>query len=101
MPLNESGRKALTHLDAALAKQPEKDGHLLSATLTGLGVFRDGIIASHRETPTDLSRLVLDRVNGVISATMAVQYPLGEVPWASLAQARGTLVGLLDSDIWA
>lgn len=97
MPPNEAGTKALAHLDAVLAKQPEKDGHMLSAALRCLGEYRDGLVAAQRKSATAEGRGRLEHVNAIISSVMAVQYPLGEEQWPELQKARGWLADALKS----
>lgn len=95
MTQHDPGRDALAALDAALAAAPRKDGPDLSAALRSLGAYRDAAIGAFREQPDAPRRAALAQVNGVISCVMAAQYPLGEVPWPSVRQARDCLAALV------
>lgn len=91
----DDGREALRHIDAALAARPKRDGDALTAAVQRLAAFRDAYAARHRRDGSPRWRGPLERVNAVISVTMAAHYPIGEVPWGELETARGWLDALL------
>ena len=95
MPPSDPAAEALGHLDAALAKRPEKDGYGLSAALRCLGQYRDSLVAAHRGAPDGRHRKRLEGINALISTVLAVQYPLGEEQWTELEKARDWLAGAL------
>ena len=97
MPSLEPGRRALPHLDTALAARPEKNGHELSAALRELAELRDGFVAVRRREPDHPAVGLLAPVNGVISSVLAAQFPIGEVQWEALVKARDWLAGVVEA----
>ena len=90
------GRKALRHIDQALAEKPKKNDHALSAATLCLTEFRDQMIGQRREYgAASHSDERLEEVNAVISVVMGLHFPLGDPPWQELEKARGWLVKLL------
>ena len=90
------GREALGKIDAALAKRPQKDDHLLTEIGKALCAWRDALIARHREAPLPpVEKERLERVNAVIATVFGVQFPSAGVPWHNLESARGWLADLL------
>lgn len=91
----DPGRRALDHLDSALAARPQKNGYELSATLRCLAELRDGFIAARRRQRDHACAALIEPVNAVISSVLAAQFPLGEVPWAELEKARAWLADIV------
>lgn len=89
------GRDALAQIERALAGRPHRDGAVLKAAVQSLARFRDRVVALHREDGGPRWRACLERINAVISVTMAAEFPIGEVPWGELERARDWLDALL------
>lgn len=87
------GRKALDALDRALQHKPKRDGEAFSATTEHLCRMRDLIIAERRTGAGDDDSL--ERLNAVISSTLAGHFPLGNTPWPEVERAREELRALL------
>ena len=97
--MSEEGRaaaaRALEGVDKVLAQRPHKDDAGLTEVAKQLCVFRDALIARRAEpdsTSEDGRRL--GHVNAVLSLVLAVQFPLGEVPWDEFAKGRDWLADL-------
>ena len=89
----EAGREALSKVDEAVAKRPQKDDYVLSDAVQALCTYRDGLIADGFDTEADRTRL--ETVNGVLAVVLGTHFPQAETPWDELAKARAWLAGLL------
>lgn len=88
------GEAALAALDRALAAKPKKDGPAFTATTEHLCTMRDRMIAALRgDFGADDSRL--QRLNAIISTSLAGHFPLGNIPWPEIEHARGALAELI------
>lgn len=85
---SEAGTRALDALDRVLAKQPHADKAILSEATKSLSTFRNELAAGP-------DRVALGRANAVMSMVLAAHFPLGDVPWDGVAQARGWLAELV------
>ncbi len=89
--MNRPAATAIAALDRLLADRPDRvDGHFSAAT-RHLAAYRDELIFIWRRTASETDRRRLGRVNAVLSVVLGGQYPVGEVPWPSIAQARAEL----------
>ena len=89
----KEGQAALQALEDALAAKPKKDGHAFSATTEHLCKMRDVLIGEYREKARDDN--ALERLNAIISTSLAGHFPLGNIPWPEIEHARSTLEKLL------
>jgi len=88
------GRAALHALDAALDSKPKKDGPDFATTTEHLCVMRDIMIRDLRDQPT-ADRGKLERLNAIISTSLAGHFPLGNIPWDEVQHAREKLKQLI------
>ncbi|WP_419728238.1 hypothetical protein [Lichenicola sp.] len=97
---DERVAEAVALLDTALAAAPKRDGASLSRAVVLLSALRDEMAARDgRRTPESRDRLV--RLNGILSAILAVHFPLGDPPWEELRNAKtwlGELEGTAPQD---
>ena len=92
----DPGAVALRWMDALLAERPHKEGHDFSACVRHLCALRRRLVAElHGGGADPALRARLGRLNGVISAVVGGQFPLGPVPWPQVEAARGELAALL------
>jgi len=89
----KEGQAALQALDQALAAKPKKDGHAFAQTTEHLCTMRDILIGEHRERARDDN--ALERLNAIISTSLAGHFPLGNIPWPEIEHARSTLEKLV------
>ena len=104
-PEPDPGRRALEALDRVLGERPkgatskqerEQLGHDFSETTRCLSGYRDVLIHAQREAgTTPASQARLQRVNGVISVVLGGHFPLGDIPWTQVRQARDELEAIL------
>jgi formate dehydrogenase major subunit len=92
---NEHGERALALIDKLLAERPEKVGHDFSETTRCLSAFRDELIGQFRKTGTDYDRERLEGANAVLSVIVSGHFPLGDIPWGHIEEARKRLEGLV------
>ena len=86
------GSLALEAVEKLLREKPEKNGQSFSDAISKLVLLRDHYIAGQRAGATDAqSRKQLGQVNGILSAVIAGNYPLGRVPWHQVEKAREAL----------
>jgi hypothetical protein len=90
----EAAREAMGELDHVLTQRPSKDDHALSAAMAGLCLYRNALIEAARSGGAG-ARARLLHVNAVLSVVAAMQFPLGEAPWAELEGAAAELRELL------
>ncbi len=87
--------QALAGIDHVLAQQPQKDDETLTEVVKQLCIFRDELIAvSSRPDRTHEDAQRLTHANAILTSVLAIQFPLGEVPWHELAKARDWLAQL-------
>ncbi len=93
----QAGEAAIEALDRALACKPKRDGKAFAEVTKHLCEMRDLMIADARATLDGLPGAVdrLERLNGIISATLAGHFPLGNAPWPEIEQARHALEGMV------
>ncbi len=99
------GERALAALDRVLAEQPDPSttrgerktmGEDFSEATRLLCGYRDVLIQAQRKQGATLqSANRLQELNGVLSAVIGGHYPLGDIPWPQVEQARETLAGLI------
>jgi len=82
---------ALRLIDKLLAERPERVGHDFSEATRCVVAYRDELIAVWRRSGAEADRQRLARVNAVLSVVVGGHYPLGEIPWTSIEQARTQL----------
>jgi hypothetical protein len=87
------GAKALEALDRALAHRPKRDGEAFSETTEHLCRMRD-LLIGHCRAGAGLQDQ-LDRLNAVISSSLAGHFPLGNTPWPEVEKARDALRSLV------
>ena len=92
------GREALAQIDRVLARRPGRDGPALTAAVQALTRMRDIVIARHRRDGGTRHRARLERVNALISAVLAAEFPLAEVPWEEVEKARAWLDEMLGDE---
>ena len=91
-----AGPQALAGIDAMLAKAPQKDEAGITEAVRQLCILRDRLIAIQaRPDHSGEDTRRLNHVNAVISVVLAVQFPLGEIPWHELVKAREWLEELV------
>src|SRR3954447_22852635 len=83
------GNKALAALDRALSSKPQKNGTAFAESTEHLCTMRDIMIAEHRAHPADPNRL--ERLNAILSTSLAGHFPIGNVPWDEVEHERGKL----------
>ncbi|HJS85819.1 MAG TPA: hypothetical protein VJ779_10190 [Acetobacteraceae bacterium] len=88
---NEHGERALALIDKLLAERPEKVGHDFSETTRCLSAYRDTLIGQFRETGAEHDRMRLEGVNAVLSVVLGGHFPLGDIPWGHIEEARKRL----------
>ena len=88
---SEAGRTALQVIDKLLAERPEKIGHDFSEATRCLAAFRDELIHNRRSNPSSQDRERLAKVNTVLAVVVGAHFPLGDIPWSQLEQARALL----------
>jgi hypothetical protein len=91
----EAGVRALALINKLLAERPEKVGHDFSETTRCLTAFRDELISHFRKTRADGDRERLAGVNAVLSVILAGHFPLGDIPWRHIEEARKRLEELV------
>jgi hypothetical protein len=91
--LKAEGAKALEALDRALAHRPKRDGEAFSETTEHLCRMRD-LLIGHCRAGAGLQDK-LDRLNAVISSSLAGHFPLGNTPWPEVEKARDALRSLV------
>ena len=87
-----AGAQALAALDRALGAKPRRDGEAFSEATEHLCRMRDALIGSRRGGVGDRQ---LERLNSVISSSLAGHFPLGQTPWPEVEKAREELRALL------
>jgi hypothetical protein len=93
-----SGRKALEHIDQALAERPKMSDYVLSQATIRLAEFRDGLIAGwRRDGITPAQRKQLDHVNAVVTMVLGIHFPLDDAPWPELEKARVWLAEVVEA----
>ena len=95
--LADPGREALQAIDKLLSDRPKKIGHDFSDATRRMSAFRDLLIGRVRKTQADADRRDLARANAVLSVIVGSEFPLGEVPWPHIEQAREELAALVRS----
>jgi len=86
------GNKALAALDRALSSKPQKNGTAFAESTEHLCTMRDIMINERRnQQPTDR----LERLNAIISTSLAGHFPLGNIPWDEVQHAREKLKQLI------
>lgn len=90
------GARAVELIDAALARRPAKDDSALAAAVEAICRYRQEMLG-RRDAGAwhDADDGALATLNGVLSLVLAVQFPLGAVPWHELEGARTALAGLV------
>ncbi len=104
-PEPEPGRRALAAFDRVLGEKPdgrttkqdrERLGHGFSETTRLMCGYRDTLIhAQRRAGVTPQSRARLQEVNSVLSVVLGGHFPLGDIPWPQVRQARDAFAMLL------
>jgi hypothetical protein len=89
--MDRAAAAAIEALDRLLAQRPDRIGEDFSEATRRLSAYRDELIAAFRRTASEADRQRLGRLNGVLSAVVSGHFPLGDIPWASLEEARDTL----------
>lgn len=89
------GERALALVDKLLAERPEKVGHDFSEATRCLSAFRDELIGEFRRTRAERDRARLDGANAVLSVIVSGHFPLGDIPWGHIEEARKRLAGLV------
>ena len=89
--MNQHCDAALRLIDKLLAERPERVGHDFSEATRCLTACRDELIEAWRHSGGDTDRQRLTRVNAVLSVVVGGHFPLGQVPWKSIEQARAQL----------
>ena len=107
-PEPDPGRRALEALDRVLGEKPgsgttkqgrERLGLDFSETTRLICGYRDILIQAQRQQgATPHSRAVLQEVNSVLSAVLGGHFPLGDIPWPQVEQARDAFARLLARD---
>ena len=104
-PEPDPGRRALECLDRVLAEKPVEGttrterrdlGHDFSETTRLMCGYRDLLIRAQRAAGvTPASQARLQEVNGVLSTVLGGHFPLGDIPWRQVEQARDAFATLL------
>ena len=95
-PQASAAAEALDGIDHVLAQKPQKDDETLTVVIKQLCIYRDQLIARNaRPGRTGEDRRRLTHANAILTAVLAVQFPLGEIPWDELAKSRDWLQGLM------
>jgi formate dehydrogenase major subunit len=89
------GERALALIDKLLAERPEKVGHDFSEATRCLSAYRDELIGRFRKTGAKDDRARLDGANAVLSVIVSGHFPLGDIPWGHIEEARKRLAGLV------
>lgn len=92
-----SADDVLRALDKVLSDRPNKSGHDFSEATRCLTAWRERLAARWRQTGADADRRRLDRVNAAISVIAGGQFPLGDIPWPLIAQARQDMAALAEA----
>jgi hypothetical protein len=90
------GHIALRIIDKLLAERPVKVGHDFSEATRCLSAFRDELIDRGRHNPSSLDHKRLASVNTVLAVIVGAHFPLGEIPWSKVEQARSLLATALN-----
>lgn len=85
---------AVAALDKVMGEHPDKTNDELSQASQCLSHLRDHLIEEKRAGRRVDGRL--NKVNAIISAVIASEYPLVGVRWDRIKMARGALVELLE-----
>lgn len=93
----ELPHEVLRSIDVLLKDQPDKVGHDFSDATRRLSCWRDILAERWRQTRADADRRSLDRVNAALSVVLGGQFPLGNVPWSHIKQARQDLAAMIGS----
>jgi hypothetical protein len=92
---DELPREVLRSIDTLLEEQPDKIGHDFSDATRRLSAWRDMLAQRWRETRGEADRRNLERVNAALSVVLGGQFPVGEVPWGHVRNARQDLAQLI------
>lgn len=93
---DERVTRTIAALDQAIAAAPKRDGYAFSDAVIQLSIVRDELAARDGRR-TEESRRRLTKVNSILSAILAGHFPLGDVPWNEVRNARGWLVEMQDA----
>ena len=104
-PEADPGRRALECLDRLFAEKPTEGttraerrdlGHDFSETTRLMCGYRDVLIRAQRAAGvTSASQARLQQVNSVLSTVLGGHFPLGDIPWRQVEQARDAFAALL------
>ena len=86
---------ALAALDKLLADKPNRVTHDFSEATRCLSAFRDELIGQFRKTASEYDRERLAGANAVLSVIVSGHFPLGDIPWRHIEEARKRLDGLI------
>jgi hypothetical protein len=90
------GHAALRIVDKLLVERPTKVGHDFSEATRCLSAFRDELIDHCRRNPSTADRQRLTSVNTVLAIVVGAHFPLGDIPWPKVEQARSLLATALN-----
>lgn len=97
-PPGAAARRALEHIDRALAARPKKDGNAFSEAVACLCEVRQALIRwTGGPEASPKVRGELERLNAVISVLIAGHFPLGFIPWEEIEKSRDWVAGLVDA----
>lgn len=83
--------RTIASLDQAIAAAPKRDGYAFSDAVIQLSIVRDEL-AERDGRRTEDSRRRLTKLNAILSTILAGHFPLGDVPWDEVRNARGWLI---------
>ena len=104
-PEPDAARRALEAFDRVLGERPDSGATKQSREQLGLDFsettrlicgYRDILIqAQRKQGATPQSRARLQEVNSVLSTVLGGHFPLGDIPWPQVKQARDAFARLL------
>lgn len=89
--MNKAATAALSLLDKLLVERPHRVGHDFSEATRWIAAYRDELISEWRRTRCETDRRRLAKVNAVLSVVVGGHYPLTDIPWTQIEQARDQL----------
>ena len=96
--MDRSAAASLRVLDTLLSERPNRVGHDFTEATRWLTAYRDELIMIWRRTGSEADRTRLAAINAVISVIVGGHYPLADIPWDAIEQARHQLARVAASE---
>lgn len=95
--MDRAAEASLAHLDKVLAERPDRVDRDFSAATRWIAAYRDELTREWRRTGSAKDRQRLGMLNSVLSVVIGGHYPLGDVPWDLIEQARAQLASVAET----